>query len=198
MRTLALLGALFLAVLSVGCSGDDEESTPSATAAAESTPAPTATPLARVPDAILVTGTGLPGGGGSSSSEESVEYVVESGDTIGAIAERFGVDPDVIREANDIEDDFIFEGQTLLIPRGGSAPAGTSGGNAGTSTPSTPTPPASTGSGNTYTVQAGDTAFGIALQFDTTVEALAAANGMTEDEITNLQIGQVINLPSPE
>ena len=46
-------------------------------------------------------------------------------------------------------------------------------------------------------VEEGDTAFGIALEFDTTVEALAAANGMTEDEITDLQIGQVINLPSP-
>jgi LysM repeat protein len=50
---------------------------------------------------------------------------------------------------------------------------------------------------DTYTVQAGDTAFGIALEFDTTVEALAAANNMTEEEITDLQIGQVLQLPRP-
>ena len=198
VRTFALLSVLSATAILAGCSGGDEgDSTPSSTVAVESTPAPSATPLARVPDPILVTGTGVPGGGGSSSTEESVEYVVEAGDTLGAIADRFGVEADVIREANDIEDDFIFEGQTLIIPRG-SAAGGTTGGSTGTTSTPTPTPPPSTDSGNTYTVQAGDTAFGIALEFDTTVEALAAANGMTEDEITDLQIGQVINLPSPQ
>ena len=200
VRTFALLSVLSATAILAGCSGgDDGDSTPSSTAAVASTPAPTATPLARVPDPILVTGTGIPGGGGSSSTEESVEYVVEAGDTLGAIAARFGVDADVIREANDIEDDFIFEGQTLVIPRGTTTGGSTGGSTGTTSTPTpTPTPSPSTSSGDTYTVQAGDTAFGIALEFDTTVEALAAANGMTEDEITNLQIGQVINLPSPQ
>ncbi len=185
LRTFVIGGALLAVGLLGACGGDDGEATPAPTSAGEATPAPTATPMTTVPDPILVTGTGVPGG--STATEEAVEYVVEAGDTIGGIAERFGVDPDVIREANDIQDDFINVGQTLTIPRG-NAPSGGGGGPASPPTPS---------DGSTYTVRAGDTAFGIALEFDITVEALAAANGMTEDEITNLQIGQVINLPTP-
>ena len=189
LRTFALGGALLAVGLLGACTGgSDDDATLAATSVTEATPAPTATPMTRVPDPILVTGAGVPGGGGGTATEEAVEYVVESGDTIGGIAERFGVDADVIREANGLEDDFINVGQTLIIPRGNSVPS--SGDN--------PTPPTTPADGSTYTVQAGDTAFGIALEFDTTVEALAAANGMTEDEITDLQIGQVINLPSPQ
>jgi LysM repeat protein len=185
---IAVIG-LFTAV---ACSGDDSPATPTATTApTAATPAPTATPLARVPDPIVVTGSGLPSSG-VPSTEDLVEYTVESGDNIGAIAERFGVPADTIREANDIEDDQIFIGQVLVIPRGVSGGETTGG----TTPDATATPPPS-GDGSTYVVQEGDTAFGIAIEFDTTVEALAAANGMTEDEITNLQIGQVINLPSP-
>jgi len=190
LRTSALLLTTVVALgMLAACSGGDDDATPSPTAVVDATPAPTATPMASIPDPILVTRTGLPGGGGTAT-EEAVEYVVEAGDTLGAIAERFGVDLDVIRQANDLEDDFLSEGQTLIIPRGGAVPT-----DDDDDAQQTPTAPSD---GSTYTVQAGDTAFGIALEFDTTVEALAAANGMTEDEITDLQIGQVINLPTPE
>ena len=196
LRTFLTLAALTTFGLLTACGGDDDgDATPAATAVLESTPAPTATPMARVPDPVLVTSTGLPGGGSSTGSEEAVEYVVEAGDTISGISERFGVDADLIREANDLPDDNINIGQTLLIPRGGTLPADDDD-DPPTSPAASPTTPA--GDGTTYTVVEGDTAFGIALEFDTTVEALAAANGMTEDEITDLQIGQVINLPSPE
>jgi LysM repeat protein len=189
LRTFALGGALLAVGLLSACSGgDDGDVTPAATSVTEATPAPTAAPMTRVPDPILVTGAGVPGGAGGTATEEAVEYVVESGDTLGGIPERFGVDADVIREANGLQDDFINVGQTLIIPRGNTVPSSDDN-------PTTPTTPSD---GTTYTIQAGDTAFGIALEFDTTVEALAAANGMTEDEITNLQIGQVINLPSPQ
>ena len=189
LRTFAVSAALLAVGLLGACTGgDDGDATPAATAVTEATPAPTATPMTRVPDPILVMGTGVPGGSGTTATEEAVEYVVEAGDTIGGIAERFGVDSDVIREANDLADDFLAIGQTLIIPRGDGASS--SGDN--------PTAPTIPSDGSTYTVQPGDTAFGIALEFDTTVEALAAANGLTEDEITNLQIGQVINLPTPQ
>lgn len=200
LRTFLALTALASLGLLTACNGgDDGEGTPAPTAVIESTPAPTATPMTSVPDPVLVTGSGVPGNGGSTGSEEAAEYVVEAGDTIGGISERFGVDADLIREANDIEDDNIFIGQTLLIPRGGTLPPDETddeGDDDGPTSPASPTAPA--GDGTTYTVVEGDTAFGIALEFDTTIEALAAANGMTEDEITDLQIGQVINLPSPE
>lgn len=181
-----------LALLAAACSGGgDDSATPTTAPDATSTPAPTATPLATVPDPIIVVGGGSSGSGGAT--EEAVTYIVESGDSLGGIAARFGVDIEVIQEANDLDGVDIFIGQELTIPRAGS----TSGSPGATSTPAagaTTTPPNGV---DTYTVQAGDTAFGIALEFDTTVEALAAANNMTEEEITDLQIGQVLQLPRP-
>jgi LysM repeat protein len=52
-------------------------------------------------------------------------YVVQVGDSLGAIAGRFGVTIADIVEANGLENqDFIFSGQRLVIPRpGGSSPA---------------------------------------------------------------------------
>jgi LysM repeat protein len=45
-------------------------------------------------------------------------YVVKSGDTLFAIAERFGVTVDAIIEANDIANpNAIVPGQRLTIPR---------------------------------------------------------------------------------
>lgn len=197
LRTFSLLGPGLAALLILaGCGGDDEPSPSPTPAPIESTPAPTATPLARVPDPVVVTGNGAPGRGGG---ESVVEYVVEPGDTLGAIAARFGVEPDVIREANGLDGDNILAGQTLRIPRAGagSGTGGTPSTPSGGSPGATATPPATAADGE-YVVQEGDTAFGIALQFDVTLEALAAANGMTEDEITDLQIGQVLIIPSPE
>lgn len=198
LRTfLAVTALVSLGFLTACNGGDDSDATPAATVTVESTPAPTATPMTSVPDPVLVKGTGVPGGGGSTGSEEAAEYVVEAGDTISGISERFGVSADLIREANDLADDNINIGQTLLIPRGDTLPPDDDEDeDDGPTSPTSPTAPA--GDGTTYTVVEGDTAFGIALEFDTTVEALAAANGLTEDEITDLQIGQVINLPSPE
>lgn len=182
--------AIFVAgasALLAACGGDDETPDTPTPPPAAATPVPTATPLARIPEPIIVSGQGAPGG--LTASEDAVQYTVESGDTVSGIAERFGVSSDAIRSANDLDGDDIFIGQTLTIPRSSTPQAGTG---------QTPGPTTPSAGENTYVVQAGDTAFGIALEFDTTVEALAAANGMTEDEITNLQIGQVINLPRPE
>lgn len=183
-------GALLLSA----CRGDDPEATGTPPpGGATSTAAPTATPLARVPDPVIVTGDGSSPGNGSS--EGAATYLVEAGDSLGAIAARFGVDIEVIQEANDLDGVDIFIGQELIIPRGnsGSGGSGTTAPEAtATSTPSSP------GAGGTYTVEAGDTAFGIALQFDVTVADLAAANDMTEEEMTDLQIGQVIRIPSAQ
>ena len=45
-------------------------------------------------------------------------YVVQEGDTLGKIAQRFGTTVDALVEANNIEDpDLIFPGQRLRIPR---------------------------------------------------------------------------------
>lgn len=44
-------------------------------------------------------------------------YLVEPGDTLGAIAAAYGVTVDQLREANDITGDLISINQQLIIPR---------------------------------------------------------------------------------
>ncbi len=46
-----------------------------------------------------------------------------------------------------------------------------------------------------YTIQEGDTLYGIAIQYNTTVEAIRAANGLDENAI--LQVGQTLKVPEP-
>ncbi len=58
-----------------------------------------------------------------------------------------------------------------------------------------PSPTTGGGGGSSYTVKAGDTAYSIAGEFNTTVEALAAANNMTVDQIAQLSVGQKLTIP---
>ncbi|MDP2326763.1 MAG: LysM peptidoglycan-binding domain-containing protein [Dehalococcoidia bacterium] len=168
-----------VAITLTACGSEDGEATPQSGGA---TAIPTATPFATLPEPTIVTG---PGGGVSGPVASDVTYVVEPGDAVSTIAERFGVPADVIREANGITNDAIFVGQVLRIPR-------STGGSA-----ATPTTTPSTGTPGTYTVQAGDTAFGIALQFDVTLEALETANGGGPGGLDDLSLGQVLQIPQP-
>jgi len=52
-----------------------------------------------------------------------------------------------------------------------------------------------TGGEGSYTVEAGDTAFGIAERFGVTVEELASANNMTVEQIAALSVGQKLIIP---
>ncbi|MYI82166.1 MAG: LysM peptidoglycan-binding domain-containing protein [Chloroflexi bacterium] len=116
-------------------------------------------------------------------------HTVVEGDTLTALAEQYGTTVEAISEANDLTDSVIWIGQVLTIPDAAPAPDPTP----------TPTPeaPAERGSSAaTYTVTDGDTATGIADAFGVTLQALADANDLTIEELNNLQIGQVLNIPA--
>jgi|GEM_PF-2964599 len=69
---------------------------------------------------------------------------------------------------------------------------------AATPTTAAPTPtPTATATETIYTVEAGDTALAIAIEFDISLAELAEANGMTEAELDSLQIGQELTIPRP-
>ena len=143
---------------------------------------PTAAAFATVPAPVIVTPTPIPEGGttGGPGATGEQTYTVASGDVLGSIAEQFNVSASQIRALNHLDTDILQIGQELLIP------ASTSGSLPGD------------GSGVTsYTVVEGDTAFGIALEFDTTVEALEAANGVAAGGLDSLQLGQIVKLPPP-
>jgi LysM repeat protein len=100
-------------------------------------------------------------------------YIVQAGDTLSGIAQRFGVSLAALEAANvQITDpNLIHPGQVIHIP-------------------SNIPPP-----GFTYVVQPGDTLSGIAERFRVTLAALEAANPQIKDP-NRIFPGQVIHVPA--
>lgn len=105
-----------------------------------------------------------------------VTYVVQRGDTLAIIAQKFGVSVSDLIQANNITNpDTILVGQTLTIPTSGAA-----------APPSTP-------ASRTYTVQPGDTLAKIAVRFGVTVNDLVKANDLPDPN--TIRVGQVLRIP---
>ncbi|MBT6446652.1 MAG: LysM peptidoglycan-binding domain-containing protein [Acidimicrobiaceae bacterium] len=118
-------------------------------------------------------------------------YIVQSGDVLGLIAERFDADIAELRRVNGLDGNLIRVGQELTIPALDAATAATSVPSS-TTAPSGPVTCSSAATG--HCVQPGESLLGIALKYDVTVEALRAANpGVSGDLIKS---GEVLNLPS--
>lgn len=174
MRSRAFLATVAILVASA-CSGGGKPA-PGAGAV------PTAAPFTNVPAATVVTGTATPTPSATPGTSGEQTYTVVAGDVLGSIADKFDVPSAQIRALNNLTTDTLQIGQKLRIPPKSAA-----------NPPSTPSP----GGVTTYTVKQGDTAFGIALQFDTTTEALEKANNVPKGGLDNLQLGQIVKLPPP-
>ncbi len=133
----------------------------------------------------------IPSSGSSSEPETgTTTYTVKAGDTLYGIANRFGTTVDAIKSLNNLTSNTLSIGQTLKIPSSssGSGTGSNTGSNTGSGTGS------NTGSGTTtYTVKAGDTLYGIANRFGTTVDAIKSLNNLTSN---TLSIGQTLKIPS--
>ena len=96
-----------------------------------------------------------------------ITYTVKAGDNLWTLAQRYGTTVNAIMQANGLTSDVLQIGQILRIP-------------------------VSQGPYVEYTVRSGDTLWGLSRRYDTTVEAIRQANGLTSDV---LQIGQVLRIP---
>lgn len=94
-------------------------------------------------------------------------YTVLEGDTLSAIAERFGISVEALKAANNLVDDLIQPDQVLIIPLP----------SAGLSTVE---PLSGT---LRHVVQAGDTLWGLASQYGVSVEVIRQFNKLTDDQI---------------
>lgn len=89
-----------------------------------------------------------------------ITYVVQPGDTLSEIAERFGVTYQTLAALNNLSDpNLIHPGQTIRIPE-----------NSGSSP-------------QYYTIRPGDTLSGIAVRFGTSVTALMSLNGISDPNL---------------
>ena len=105
-------------------------------------------------------------------------YTVQKGDTLYKIASANGVSVAELKTWNNLNTDIIFVNQSLKLA------ATTSSTQTTAPTTSAPAP-----SGNTYTVQKGDTLYSIAKKKGVSLAALIEANDMTSNVI---YVGQVI------
>lgn len=155
---------------------------------ARETPPSLATPTARpgvvgTPAADQVT----PGAPATPPAQEETNqvvgtiHIVQEGDTLFSLANRYSVSVQAIMEANGISDPDIElqAGSTLVIPI--------------ESLTGDQTSASETTAPETYTVQPGDTLVTIAQRFGVTVEALIATNDLANPEM--LGVGQVLTLP---
>jgi LysM repeat protein len=111
----------------------------------------------------------------ATGQSPAIVYVVQQGDTLSSIAQRFGVSVNQLLQLNDISDpDEIYVGQKLLIPTTTTAPAQTQG-------------------KTTYVVQKGDTLNSIAVRYGVTAAQLQEANNISDPN--TISPGQVLVIP---
>jgi len=115
----------------------------------------------------------------SSSNDTSLgnNYVVQKGDSLWLIADKFGVSVNDLKNANNLSTDLLTVGQVLKIP--------TKSANEDTTTQPSTT--------NTYTVQRGDSLWSIAKKYNISVDELKNANNLSTNLLT---IGQVLKIPT--
>jgi len=100
-------------------------------------------------------------------SSDSIEYVVQSGDSLYSIAKKYGITARELQQYNNLPSTLLSIGQVLLIP--------------------------STEDYITYYVQTGDSLYSIASRYNTTVDEIRRLNGLTSN---SLSIGQVLIIPA--
>jgi len=143
---------------------------PAATAAPIIAVTPTPAPPTPKPVVIVVT----PPPEATATPEQYFVYKVAAGDTLGGIAEKFNVDPEVILAMNALTDaDLLSVGMELKIP--GEAPPEYGG----------PT---------IYEVRPGDTLTNIAARYGVTAQELQSLNQIPDPDL--LRVGQKLRIPA--
>src|SRR5512145_326901 len=114
-----------------------------------------------------------------------VYHHVRKGDTLGAIADKYGVSVAAIKTANKIRGTLIRPGQDLLIT---AAPTGMSTQSATASIEAR----APRNTSDKHIVRRGDTLWSIARSHGVTIESIASTNGLSRDD--TLAVGQVLRI----
>ena len=120
---------------------------------------------------------------GKQLHQDTHNYTVKNGDTLSAIASRYGMTVNALVTLNGIKNaNLIYPGQALRVADSGAG---------STVTKKATTPITSTGT-QTYTVRYGDTLSGIASRYGTSASTLASINGISNPN--RIYPGQVLKL----
>lgn len=102
------------------------------------------------------------------STNNAESYVVQKGDSLYAIAQKYNTSVDELKAINNLKSNLLNVGQVLKVPV------------------------KSNSSNNIYTVQKGDSLYSIARKYDTSVDELIALNNLSTNV---LSIGQKLLIP---
>ncbi len=117
------------------------------------------------------------------AAHEGGVHVVQPGETLSQIAQRYGTDVATLRRLNNLGDvDFVWSGQRLAVPL--------ADGNGTTGDPA----PAAQEEVSVYVVQPGDTLSGVAVAFQTSLAHLVELNGIYPGQ--RLLVGQELRVPA--
>ena len=103
----------------------------------------------------------------NNQTNNNIQYIIKPGDTLYNIAKRYNTNVDEIKRINNLNNNMLKIGETILIP--------------------------GTSNYQTYVIRTNDTLEGIALRYNTTVENIMKANNLLTDDVT---VGQIILIPS--
>lgn len=117
----------------------------------------------------------------STNNTSGNDYTVKSGDSLWAIANAKGVSVADLRQWNSISGDLIYPGQRLVVKKG----SGTASAAASTNQSSGQT------NGTNHKVKSGDTLWGLAQQYGTSIQKIKQLNGLSSDLI---YIGQTLKV----
>jgi putative chitinase len=113
----------------------------------------------------------------------SIEYRVQRGDTVAAIASRFGVTVAQVAQASNLSNPgLIFVGQKLTIPN-----------QEVEQEPAQVETPAQQSQSETYTVRSGDTLLRIAFRLGVSYRDLIEENDISNPNL--IRVGQVLRVP---
>lgn len=106
-----------------------------------------------------------------SPDSGTIRYVVQAGDSLWLIAQKYNTTVQAIKNQNGLTSDMLSIGQVLIIP----SPQNTST--------------------IQYTVKSGDSLWLIAQKYGTTVDTIKQLNGLTSNL---LNVGQILKIPAPQ
>ncbi len=117
----------------------------------------------------------------NTSYSVSTKYTVKKGDTLGAIAYKFGVTVRELKNANGLLDDRLSVGRVLTVPWSGAGEGMARKGSVETGQAS-----------GSYVVRSGDNLYDLSRKFGVSVSSIKEANGLRRDR---LNIGDILLIP---